>query len=602
MAKLQGSRNPIEPLFDRLGNANPQLLRELRGRLKRGSVLGTLAVSIGGQLLYGLTRLNVLPNLSNTYPPLMKGGHLSQNFASHVYCTGSAPYISNVVCQPAAQSTFSPWQVNWPLWWSDTLTGLHLGVLSIAIVIGCYLLITDWSTEADRGTFNSLRLSPQTAGAILIGKLLGVPSLLYLGLLSCLPIGLIAMVNTGRSASHIVGTLAIDGAQLAFWFTTSLLFASVTGKGRGFKGILGAIGSFGLLLYGLQLASDWNGQTRNIGSLLGFLSPMFGLVRYVLPVGDWTAHSVAGVRGLGGLDNLRIEGSTIGITIAGLALLLSWSYVAWIALVRRFDRPTATLWSKGQSYGIAVGLTAIVIGCCARTFLGELGDLGSIYNSKQPELLGRNAIHLLNNSLFPLFGLLLPLGLSLVQPRSALLDRMRRSVGSPRKTARLDLLWGEFSPPWLALVIQAAIALTGVVTFSLLQLRVLPIGGVGRTLAETQALWGPVLLVNLLLFLVGFVQLIQLNSRRWALAWSGLVIAIGLFALPIALAMVRARVSHPLWLLSFYPFDSLADLDSGAILALVLAQWLGLAAIYNAFNLRLRALAKREWSVGVADE
>jgi hypothetical protein len=601
MANLK--RNPIEPLFDRLGNANPQLLRELRGRLNPRSVLATVGVSIAGQIIYGLTRLNTLPSIANTYSSVSGlVGADPKSSIFHVYCTGLGANSSESLCLPAVSSAFSPWHVNWPLWWSDNLTGLHLGALSIAIVIGCYLLITDWSTEADRGTLNSLRLSPQSAATILLGKLLGVPSLVYLFLLSCLPIGLVAMLQTGRSVSHLAGTLAIDGAQLTFWFTTSLFFASMTGKGRGLKGILGAIGALSLTLFSLQTASNWNGETtRGLGALFGLLSPMFGLVRYVVPAGDWTVRSLAGLREFGGVDDLRIPGSTIGLTIGGIFLLLAWSYTAWIALVRRFDRPTTTLWSKGQSYGITIGLTAIVLGCCTQNFPGELGALGSIYHSKQPELLGRNAVQLLENRLLPLFLLLLSLGLSLVQPRSVLLDGLRRPVGIvPRKTTRLALIWGEGSPPWVALGIQVAIALSGIVIFALLQLRSLPIGGVWRTLAETQALWGLVLLANLLLLLIGLVQLIQLNRRRWALLWSGLVIAIGLFVLPIALSMMGARSSHPLWLLSFYPFASLSDLDTGAILALVLAEWLGLVVIYNRFNQSLRYLAKSEFAAALS--
>jgi hypothetical protein len=103
----------------------------------------------------------------------------------------------------------------------------------------------------------------------------------------------------------------------------------------------------------------------------------------------------------------------------------------------------------------------------------------------------------------------------------------------------------------------------------------------------------------LLLLLVGLVQLIQLNSRRLALLWSGLAVAIGLLAVPIALSMVGARTSHPLWLLSFYPFASLSEIDNGAILVLVLAEWLGLAVIYYRFKSRLRHLAKREFAAAV---
>ena len=51
-------------------------------------------------------------------------------------------------------------------------------------------MINDLAKEEQRGTLNFIRLSPQTEQSILFGKMLGVPSLVYLFIILSIPLHL----------------------------------------------------------------------------------------------------------------------------------------------------------------------------------------------------------------------------------------------------------------------------------------------------------------------------------------------------------------------------------------------------------------------------
>jgi uncharacterized membrane protein YcaP (DUF421 family) len=553
----------LEPSVDRLGNRNPQLLRELKGRLKPAPVLGTLAASIAGQALYGFSRWGTLPS------------EISAEMGND-YCLGPAAgeYGSPSCIQDALGNT-----INWPLWWADTFPGLHGWILAIAIVIGSYLLIADWSNEEERGTLNPIRLSPRSAPSILLGKLLGVPLLVYVFLLTGLPFYLMAMMGAGRSPLAMVAGLTIDLAQLSFWFTTSLLFAACSGKGRGAKAILGALVVTFSLLLALRMTGDSEIASAGLLQVLANLvTPSLGLAPGAT-LGQFADHSLTVLRSQTWFG-WPIGASTIGLTLLSVTLLSAWSSVCWAALIRRFDRPQATFWSKVQSYGITAGLTLISLGSI---------NVGSMIRSNY-------SINTVIEGQSILFWLLLPLGLSLVQSRQALLDWMRQP--KPKQSARFkDWLTGEFSPPWLALGVNGAI---GVTAMSCYFSRILTPGQLGAA----NLFWGLLLLTNLLLLLVGITQLLQLRLHQKAGAVSALTIAVGLFGLPIGLLLLGQSSTNPLfnplWLLTFYPFAALSEMGPGPAIAVLCGQWLGLALIYRQFDRSLRQLSRSDFAAALS--
>ncbi|NEO73476.1 MAG: ABC transporter permease, partial [Moorea sp. SIO3H5] len=108
----------LNNLVNQLGELNPQMFREVKGRFKQRNVLITVAISLIGQLV-------LLIDLGLELP-----------------------------------DGFGGFEINWPLWWQNVFVCLSLiGIFSL-LVVGTYMLISDLSKEESRGTLNFLRLAP----------------------------------------------------------------------------------------------------------------------------------------------------------------------------------------------------------------------------------------------------------------------------------------------------------------------------------------------------------------------------------------------------------------------------------------------------------
>jgi hypothetical protein len=151
------------PLVDRLGDWNPQLLREIKGRITIRNMAMALVSSIIFQILI-------------------------------------------VVFNNTAIDKFF-----WSTWYGFSL--LLLG--------GIFMLITDLDKEEKRGTLNFLRLSPQLPEKIIIGKLLGVPILFYFASLICFYLGAMLLGFLTNSLTGLPPWLAICSAFGFVVITTS---------------------------------------------------------------------------------------------------------------------------------------------------------------------------------------------------------------------------------------------------------------------------------------------------------------------------------------------------------------------------------------------
>jgi hypothetical protein len=450
----------FEPLLDQIGDINPQLMRELRGRLTARSVPWILGLSIVSQIfLVAYNNIGWLP-----------------------------------------------------------------GLLQWTIVIGSYQLIRNWSIEEDQGTFNPIRLSPQSARQIIWGKLLGVPSPIYLVALSCFPLYLIDSLGQGQSIGAIIITLAIGLIETGFWFSASLLFASLAAKTPGAKAILGS------MVVGLCLSFQ-NLITAN-ASASNWPSPEL-----------WFFCSAL-------------------VPLAG-------SYLCGQAIVRRFHRPSATLWSKGQTYAV----TAIAT-LCMLPF-------------------GLEAI-----PLFPY--LILVQSLLLIQPRQVLFDWARRPavqlpsapnlVQNLPTAQRSDLIWGESSPPFVAIGVHFGIVAIGIGVYCLWN-----IGSIGTVLSQNAlSLSASLLLANLVTLSVGLAQMLQLYLRR-QIAANTLLFAIACLGLPLV-GLVLINSNSPLWLMTLYPWDALAVHSPGYPIAALCLQWTGIAVVYKQFDRNLSRLARSDFA------
>ena len=119
---------------------------------------------------------------------------------------------------------------------------LSLSIIFIftLLVGGTYALINNLAQEERRGTLNFIRLSPQSETSILIGKLLGVPILIYIITLTAVPLHLWAGYSADIAWGDILGFYAILTACCIFFYSAALLFALVGGWLSGFQPWLGS--------------------------------------------------------------------------------------------------------------------------------------------------------------------------------------------------------------------------------------------------------------------------------------------------------------------------------------------------------------------------
>ncbi|HBL11954.1 MAG TPA: ABC transporter permease, partial [Cyanobacteria bacterium UBA11162] len=199
-------------LVNQVGESNPQLFRELKGRVIPRNILIAVATSLLGQLLLLISFGSKLPVADGTNPIYNR------------YCTGASKEYSLPTCVTDGLGSFI---INWQLWWQDVFVWLSLIGIFALLVVGTYMLIGDLSKEESNGTLNFLRLSPGSSFSILGGKLLGVPILLYSVAALALPLHLVSGLSGHIPLSEILGFYVVIGSSCLFFYSTALLFGLV---------------------------------------------------------------------------------------------------------------------------------------------------------------------------------------------------------------------------------------------------------------------------------------------------------------------------------------------------------------------------------------
>lgn len=395
MMAFQFFSNLTEVAAERVGNRNPQLLREWQGRLRWRNLLITLAISIGLQGLL-LTR------------------HLSQ-----------LPSSNNVV--------------DWPIVWADLFRDLSFYLVWALLLGGVYLLAADLSKGARRSQLNSLRMSPQSGRQILLGKLLGVPVLMYLGVGLMLPLHLAAGLMATYPLPMLLAFYGLLGA-IAFCFYAAAMWLAlltpwlkssqtwvISGLSLGLLDLGSGSGNSSLdwsrLFHPLQFLAYWDVQGWGTGQALPFFEYKssvlreFGQVRwFVWPVGQ------------GG-------GEYLPLALVNALLLGIWF---WWLLERKFQTPAKTPLGKVQSYGLTLCLSLLVMVFNVQS-IGAIPDTWSY------------PISMLIYAVILMF-LLLP-------SRQAVLDwaRSRHHQSQGQRSGVRDLLTHDGSPAVLAVGINLAI-------------------------------------------------------------------------------------------------------------------------------------------------
>jgi hypothetical protein len=395
----------LNNVLDRIGEYNPQLMREIKSRVSWRNVIIMAFVSFVSQIMVLISQSSKLP--------LMEAKNNYYNSQYCFYKDHSISYPGNCKLDAVGLPI-----VDWLEWWSDTTFGLSV-VMAVGLFAGgVYLLASNFSQEERRGTLNFIRLTPQQAGSVIGGKLAGIPLLVYVGTALALPLQFYATQQAHLPKSSILGwdilisSLAILlylGAILAtMWFKAQSIL--LTG--------IAMLLSYPLI-YGSTMWYDSSQRWHNASTN-----------RYI----NWYGLHVG--------NNLFSYLLLAGLTSAGI-------YWLYQAIQRRYLKPTATVLSKKQSY-LWSGMY----------HAGMAGFAVFGFNSvKLP--LGLSSDYMVGpiTCLFSFAWLMLLIPLLLPSQQSLVEWSRQRPVGNKKGRSLLtDLIGHEKSPAMLAIATNIAIA------------------------------------------------------------------------------------------------------------------------------------------------
>ncbi len=552
--------------IDRLWELNPQLFREAKGRLiQRNITIATISSLLGQGLVYLLFR-SFLPPLSlekvvSSFP---------YSYPENKYCLGASPETDiYTICIPDALGNVP---INWQLWWLDLFMAISLISIIVLVVVGVYLLIADLSKEEQRGTLGFIRLSPQSASSILIGKILGVPILLYWFVGLAIPLHFSAALQAGIPVSLLLAFYGVLGISYSFFYSASLLLALVS---KGLRGFQAWLGSGAVLLFMTILSQFFADGYR----FMSYGSTPFGwlLLLYpgsVLPyLVEATGLDYSNFLGVEELANISWFGQSLWLNavggilfiVANFALLNHW---IWAGLKRRFHNNSTGVWSKSQSYWLSGSLTLVVLG-----FVSQVNQRDS----------NVEAVLMANFGLLLGFELLLMLVLiaALSPHRQTLQDwaRYRHQEKGYARSLIKDLIWGEKSPAVIAialnLIITSAIILPFVFLAPLESYRFVVLGGM---LIQATSVMLYAIVAQLCLF--------SKSPKRVVLA-AGSVASL-ILILPFFLFVVFFEGDSAVMIFSPIPLLGIEAASSNLILLSLLGQWSGLILFGRQLQLQLQ--------------
>ncbi|MEM8778940.1 MAG: hypothetical protein AAGF26_08730, partial [Cyanobacteria bacterium P01_G01_bin.49] len=545
--------------LDKIGDWNPQLFRELKGRLKLRSLSIAAVIAIAGQCLLLLTFSGQLPasieGIRNT--------DLPQSYSR--YCTATPPPNSyapykHLLC---IQDLLGHWVINWQLWWLDIFNTLSVVGLFILLVAGTYLLITDLSREENRGTFNFIRLSPRSANNILLGKILGVPCVIYCLCLILLPLHLLAGFQAHIPASLLLTYYGVIIASCGFFYSFALLFGLISSGLGGFQSFLGS----GVVLFFLFVTTSMIFSGNNLvshtpfdwfilfypGTSLSYLAASTYLPPDTIGIYYEDLNDLAWY----GQQLWRNQGLGISFILVNYGI---WIY--WInqALNRRFRNPNATWLSKLNSYCLSGSLIVVLTG-----FVFQSGRYGNF----ERHIFDNFAILQILVFFFACF-----LMIALSPQRQTLHDwaRYRHQTSQNRRSLLQDLILGEKSPSTLAIILNLGIIFVYLIPAIL-------IAPIENPISVLLVLF---LSINLTLICAVIGQRILLLKLPKPALIAAIVIAVFMAVPPIFLGIFGVSPYESIfpWLFTFFSLGllnhHLQDINITSILLSSLGQWLAI--------------------------
>ncbi len=273
----------LDRMMDIIGDWNPQLLREFKGRFTGNSLSFILAGSILIQIVFCLWSID-------------------DNVDNHKFYIGFKLF-------------------NW--------------IIPIALMLGgIYTLITDINQEEKRGTFNFVKLSPQSGKNILLGKILGVPSLVYLAILSIVPLHVYLGISSGAGLGIILAWYSTIAITAYLLMSVTVIYVLYGGKYAilfsllALQPISGLIGIYNFYLNATISQASWMDGARSWVSW------------FYLPISNniWLFYSF----------------------ISGTFLVVS--YWLWETIERKYISLKATPFTKDRSYWINLNVQFWLLG------------------------------------------------------------------------------------------------------------------------------------------------------------------------------------------------------------------------------------------------
>ncbi len=422
--------------IDQLGDWNAQLYRELKGKLNQKNLTITIIFSLIVQGFIYLVYQNSLPlpfSETNRYCLGKFSGNIDPEYYDPEYYKGLNFCVKNGL---------GKFIINWPVWHLDIFVCLSIISIFTLIIAGSYLLIADLTKEEEKGTLNFIRLSPETAKGFFVGKILGVPILIYLLILAGLPLHLITGLNAHIPLILILSFYAVLIASCTFFYSLSLLYSLTFSELVGLKIWLGT----GILFFSMYLLAIITFDTESlIGNTLDW-SIMFypgTVLTYLVKstnLGDATINYLH-PNMLANVTWFRLPLWTNSFTGIGFIIVNYLVGIYWIGigLTRRFYNSNAQILTKKQSYLLTVIFSFVTLGFSVQSFDNSHNSFGNL------------SVLLILNFVFCL-GLIIILS----PQRQTLQDWSRYRHQTPRKQRHLltQLIWNDNTPSTLAIAIN----------------------------------------------------------------------------------------------------------------------------------------------------
>ncbi len=516
-------------LLNRIIDLNPQWVRELKGRLKPRNIVLVSAVSLLSQFLLLIFFYIQLPH-----------GEYIPNYRYAITLDNS-----KII------------DTNWQAWWLDILRSLNWLIPLALILAGIYMLIQDIATEERRGTLNFIRLSPQSSYSILMGKMLGVPSLLYLGIAWVLPLHFLSALSAGISFGFLVLLYGFLATICAFFYSAALLLPL------------------------LEVSQAW------VGSLLAslFVVPLLSLIYFFVDVSlnigmGWDTLYTASFSKFSWFY-LPI-GKSFGLTyLFTLVSIFIVTFCIWQAINRRFHNPAFTVISKRQSYMMFGGFQ-----------IWGLGFILPNLNSENAELYAGSGLVYLY-VIIPILFLILMTALS--HQRQTLQDwaRYRRShvktkTGFWKSTLLQDLIWAEKSPSIVAIAINAILIFVFWSPWVIIVSRQMSDFEKGQ---DFLAILGLLITLNFILICATLTQLTLLRkSKKPQIQASSMLTAIiGLPPALLGMFSISPEQNPAFWLFSSFPLAGIFYASTPTIFISILGQF----TVIGLLNLQLTRQLKK---------